>query len=43
MEMYDKIFVVAAVLAVIVAGLFVYLFYLDRKLKKLEKQMKEKE
>jgi CcmD family protein len=43
MEISGKIFVVVAVLAVIMAGLFVYLFWLDRKVKKLEKQLKEKE
>lgn len=43
MEIYGKIFVVVTVLAVIMAGLYVYLFFLDRKLRKIEKQMKEKE
>jgi len=43
MEISGKIFVVVAVLAVIMAGLFVYLFFLDRKIRKLEKQLKEKE
>jgi CcmD family protein len=42
MEQYGKIFVVVAVLAVIMAGLFVYLFLIDRKVRKIEKQMKEK-
>ena len=31
-----------AVLAVILAGLFAYLFVLDRKVKRLEKQIEEK-
>jgi CcmD family protein len=43
MEVQGKIFVVVAVLAVIVAGLYVYLFYIDRKLRRLEKQIREKE
>jgi CcmD family protein len=43
MEVQGKIFVVVGVLAVIMAGLYVYLFYIDRKLRKLEKQIREKE
>ncbi len=43
MELSGKIFVVVAVLAVIMAGLFVYLFWLDRKVRKMEKQMKNRE
>jgi CcmD family protein len=35
-----KIFVVVAVLATILVGIFVYLFILDRKIGKLEKEMK---
>jgi CcmD family protein len=42
MESYGKIFVVVAVLAVILVGLFVYLFTIDRKLRKLEKEIEEK-
>lgn len=42
MEENGKIFVVVAVLAVILTGLFVYLFILDRKVRKLEKQAEEK-
>jgi CcmD family protein len=42
MEENGKIFVVVAVLAVIMTGLFVYLFFLDRKVKKLEKMTEEK-
>jgi CcmD family protein len=42
MESYGKIFVVVAVLAVILVGVFVYLFTIDRKLRKLEKEMEEK-
>lgn len=42
MEDSGKLFVVIAVLAVILTGIFVYLFFLDRKVKKLEKQVEEK-
>lgn len=35
-----KIFVVIAVIGIILAGLFVYLFRLDRKITKLEKHLK---
>ena len=42
MESYGKIFVVVAVLAVILVGVFIYLFTIDRKLRKLEKEMEEK-
>ncbi len=42
MESYGKIFVVVAVLAVILIGVFVYLFTIDRKLRKLEKEIDEK-
>ena len=40
-EVCDKIFVVALVLAVIFAGLVVLLFYLDNRLRKAEKKLKE--
>jgi len=43
MEIYGKIFVVVAVLALILIGIFVYLFYLDRKIGRLEKEIREKE
>jgi CcmD family protein len=43
METYGKIFVVVAVLAIIMAGLFIYLFTIDRKIRKIEKELKEKE
>jgi len=39
METYGKIFVVVAVLAVILVGIFVYMFIIDRKLGKLEKEV----
>ena len=42
MESYGKIFVVVAVLAVILIGVFIYLFTIDRKLRKLEKEIEEK-
>jgi CcmD family protein len=42
MESYGKIFVVVAVLSVILIGLFVYMFTIDRKLRKLEKEIEEK-
>ena len=42
MESYGKIFVVVAVLAVILVGIFGYLFTIDRKLRKLEKEINEK-
>jgi CcmD family protein len=41
MEAYGKIFVVVAVLAVIFTGIAAYLFYLDQKLNKMEKRLKE--
>ena len=36
-----KIFVVIAVLAVILIGLITYLFFIDRKVSKLEKEISE--
>ena len=42
MEGNGKIIVVAAVLAVILAGIFVYLILIDRKVRRLEKQVEEK-
>ena len=42
METYGKIFVVVAVLAVILVGIFGYLFYLDRKIGKLEREVQDK-
>jgi CcmD family protein len=43
METYGKIFVVVAILALILVGIFVYLFFIDRKVRKLEKEIREKE
>ena len=37
-----KIYVVVAVLSIILIGLFVYLFSIDRKLTQLEKEVKNK-
>lgn len=42
MEAYGKIFVVVTVLAVILTGVFVYLLTIDRKLRKLEKELDER-
>jgi len=42
MEPSQKIYVVVAVLALIQAGIFVYLFLLDRKITRLEKQLYDK-
>jgi CcmD family protein len=38
---YGKIFVVVAVLSVILIGIFVYLFFMDRKIGKLEKEIQD--
>jgi CcmD family protein len=37
---YGKIFVVVAVLSIILIGIFVYLFIMDKKIGKLEKEIK---
>jgi len=37
----SKIYIVVAVLAVILVGIFIYLFIMDRKVTRLEKEMKE--
>jgi CcmD family protein len=42
MESYGKIFVVVAVLVIILTGVFIYLFTIDRKLRKLEREIEEK-
>ena len=36
---YGKIFVVVAVLSMILVGIFVYLFVMDSKISKLEKEV----
>jgi len=43
METGGKIFVVVIVLAVILVGIFVYLYFIDRKLSRLEKEIREKQ
>ena len=42
MDQYGKIFVVVAVLAAILIGIFGYLFTIDMKVRKLEKEMEDK-
>jgi len=42
MRSEGKIYVVVAMIVVILAGLFIYLFLLDRKIKKLENQLKDR-
>ena len=42
MEAGGKIFVVVAVLAVILTGLYVFMFVIDRKVSNLERELKEK-
>lgn len=42
MESDGKIFVVVAVLALILVGVFVYMFSIDRKLTKMEKETEDK-
>jgi CcmD family protein len=37
----SKIYIVVAVLAVILVGIFVYLFFMDRKVSKIEKEISE--
>jgi CcmD family protein len=43
MRSMGKIYVVVAVIAVIFLGIFIFLVYLDRKLTKLENQIKNHE
>lgn len=38
----SKIIIVVAVLAIILAGIFIYMFFLDRKIEKLRKNLEEK-
>ena len=42
MMICGKIFVVVAVLAIILIGIFSYLFFIDRKINKLGKEVEEK-
>ena len=37
----NKIFIAVAVLAVILAGIFVYIYFIDRKIGRIEKELKE--
>jgi len=41
MEDQNKIYVVATVLAVILIGLAIYMFSLDRKISKIEKRIED--
>lgn len=41
-DTFGKIFVVVAVLALILVGIMVYLYLMDRKLSKLEKEVEDK-
>ena len=43
MRSEGKIYVVVAMIAVILIGLFIYLFLLDRKIKKLENQLRDRD
>lgn len=43
MDSFGKILVVVAVLAVILTGFFLYLYLIDRKLTRIEKELTEKE
>ena len=43
MTNHYKILIVVAVLTMIMAGIYVYLFLLDRKITKIEKQLKKKD
>jgi CcmD family protein len=42
MRSEGKIFVVVAIILIVLLGLFIYLFLIDRKVKKLENQLREK-
>lgn len=42
MESNDKMFIPITILAVIMLGIFIYLVFLDSKIRKIEKQLKEK-
>ena len=42
MLVYGKIFVVVTVLAIILVGILFYLFAIDRKITRLEKEAEEK-
>ena len=38
----SKLIIVIFVLAIILVGIFVYLFFMDRKIRRLEKEVEEK-
>lgn len=42
MRSNGKIFVIVAIIVIILAGLFIYLFSIDKKVAKLEKKLTEK-
>lgn len=42
MHSMGKMYVVIAVVALVLIGLFLYLFYLDRKVSKIEKELNQK-
>ncbi|MCX6252711.1 MAG: CcmD family protein [Bacteroidetes bacterium] len=42
MDPYYKIIIVVIVLTVIMTGIYIYLFSIDRKIRKLEKKIKDK-
>ena len=42
MRSEGKIYVVVAIIVIILVGLFIYLFLLDRKIKKLENQLRDR-
>jgi CcmD family protein len=41
MRAEGKIYVIVGIILIVLAGLFVYLFLLDRKLKRIEEQLKK--
>ena len=43
MRSEGKIYVVVAIILIVLAGLFIYLFLLDKKVSRLEAQLREKE
>ena len=43
MRQEGKIYVLVAIILIVLTGLFVYLFLLDRKIKRLENLVREKE
>jgi len=41
MDPDSKIYIAVAVLTVILVGIFVYIYFIDRKIGKIEKELKE--